>query len=100
MIRRRSIRAGSRILRTMTRATLARSCSGSEGGACATISASLRVKIFTLWYARICPGRFLADSTIFLAIAGIIATFDILPAKTQGGEDVLPEPSFASGVVR
>lgn len=50
--------------------------------------------------ARLCPGRVLADSTIFLAVSGIIATFDILSAKTQGGEDVLPEPSFASGVVR
>ncbi|KZT69356.1 cytochrome P450 [Daedalea quercina L-15889] len=49
---------------------------------------------------RICPGRFLADSSIFLAAANIIAVFDIRPARTADGKETLPQPSFIAGAVR
>ncbi len=44
--------------------------------------------------ARRCPGRFFAKDSIWSAIAGILAAFDISPT-----EDGPPEESYMSGVV-
>jgi len=49
---------------------------------------------------RICPGRVLADSSIFLAAASLVAVFDIRPARTLDGEEIIPVPAFTSGTVR
>ncbi|KAH9834659.1 cytochrome P450 [Rhodofomes roseus] len=48
---------------------------------------------------RICPGRFLADASIWLAAANILATLDIRKARTPTGEEITPEVQFASGSV-
>ncbi|KAH9917059.1 cytochrome P450 monooxygenase [Fomitopsis serialis] len=48
---------------------------------------------------RICPGRFLADASIWLAAAQILATLDIRKARTPAGAEITPEVQFASGSV-
>ncbi|KZT69359.1 cytochrome P450 [Daedalea quercina L-15889] len=48
---------------------------------------------------RICPGRFLADASVWLAAANIIAALDIQKARTPSGEEITPEVQFASGSV-
>lgn len=51
---------------------------------------------------RICPGRFLADTNIYLNIAQTLATFNITKAVNERGEeidvDVKPKPGMLSHV--
>lgn len=49
---------------------------------------------------RICPGRILADASIWLAVANILATLNIHKARTLTGAEITPEVKFASGSVR
>jgi len=44
---------------------------------------------------RICPGRHFADASLWLAIASILCTFDILPDLDDGGRLVLPDVEFS-----
>ena len=46
---------------------------------------------------RICPGRHLADATIFIVIASFLSVFNIKGDGTEGGPDVYP---FTGGGVR
>ncbi|KAJ5128334.1 uncharacterized protein N7443_005455 [Penicillium atrosanguineum] len=46
---------------------------------------------------RVCPGRFLADNTVFLSVAQSLAAFNISGAK-QGGVEVTT-PQFDPGVI-
>ncbi|PCH38773.1 cytochrome P450 [Wolfiporia cocos MD-104 SS10] len=46
---------------------------------------------------RICPGRFLADIDVWLAMANIIATSHIGKAHDEAGKEIPPEVSFTSG---
>ena len=47
---------------------------------------------------RICPGLHLADSTIWLTIACVLASFDILPpVDPKTGDVMVPEGKFVSG---
>ncbi|QRV73454.1 cytochrome P450 family protein [Ceratobasidium sp. AG-Ba] len=39
---------------------------------------------------RLCPGMYYADASIFIAVASILATYKITPAKDANGKDVLP----------
>lgn len=48
---------------------------------------------------RICPGRYFADATIWLAAASIATTMDIRPAKDPQGEIITPNSRFVSGTV-
>ncbi|KAF9808713.1 hypothetical protein IEO21_07775 [Rhodonia placenta] len=48
---------------------------------------------------RICPGRFLADSSVWLAIANIVATMDIQKARDISGKEITPILSFKTGIV-
>jgi cytochrome P450 len=47
---------------------------------------------------RICPGRHLADATLFIAIASLLSVFDIKKGNgADGGPDMYP---FTGGGVR
>ncbi|OSD03860.1 cytochrome P450 [Trametes coccinea BRFM310] len=46
---------------------------------------------------RICPGQAFAEATIWLAIAHMVALFDIHKAVDEFGEEVTPPPAFQSG---
>jgi len=48
---------------------------------------------------RICPGRYLADGSIFMAIANIVATMDIRKARDAAGQEITPSAEFKSGIV-
>ncbi|KAL4245440.1 cytochrome P450 family protein [Abortiporus biennis] len=48
---------------------------------------------------RTCPGRDLADSSIFLACANLIATMDISKAKDRDGNSIMPSLDFTPGFV-
>ncbi|KZT02583.1 cytochrome P450 [Laetiporus sulphureus 93-53] len=49
---------------------------------------------------RICPGRHLADSTIWLAMTTILACFDISKALDEKGIEITPAASFTATAVR
>lgn len=47
---------------------------------------------------RLCPARHFVDSTLFIAIACILAAFDVSPAKDEHGNE-LPVELKDSGTV-
>ncbi|EPT05737.1 hypothetical protein FOMPIDRAFT_1045040 [Fomitopsis schrenkii] len=48
---------------------------------------------------RICPGRYFADATIWLAVASIAATMDMRQAVDSQGETITQISRFVSGIV-
>ena len=51
-------------------------------------------------HSRECPGKMLADNTLFIAIAMMLATFDISKAKDESGREIEPDCFYTPGVVR
>ncbi|KZT66772.1 cytochrome P450 [Daedalea quercina L-15889] len=49
---------------------------------------------------RVCPGRVIADSSVFLAATNLVAAFNIRPAKGFDAKQVVSELAFTSGIVR
>ncbi|KAG6848244.1 hypothetical protein H0H93_001985 [Arthromyces matolae] len=47
---------------------------------------------------RICPGRHLADASIWIVIASVLATFDIKKAPGPDGKEITPEITLSSGI--
>lgn len=47
---------------------------------------------------RICPGRFLADNTVYLSVAQSLAVFNITTA-VEDGKEVDIKPEFHAGVI-
>jgi len=48
---------------------------------------------------RICPGRFFADASLWLAIANVLCVFNVLrPLDPVTGEEFVPEAAFKSGL--
>lgn len=47
---------------------------------------------------RICPGRFLADNTVYLSVGQTLAVFNISNA-TQDGVPIKQSPAFEPGVI-
>ena len=52
-----------------------------------------------LYFRRQCPGRYYADTELWLTIACVLATFDILPALDQDGKDIVPVPEFKGALI-
>lgn len=48
---------------------------------------------------RECPGRFIADNSMWLMIASILATFDISKAKDRDGREIVPEVEYVAGII-
>ena len=48
---------------------------------------------------RICPGRYMARDAVWIAIASILATFEIRKALDEKGNDVEPLDGCVPGVV-
>ncbi|CUA67994.1 O-methylsterigmatocystin oxidoreductase [Rhizoctonia solani] len=48
---------------------------------------------------RSCPGVHLAESTLFIMIATMLALFDIRPVKDDKGDDILPEINMKSNAL-
>ncbi|KAF9816991.1 hypothetical protein IEO21_03756 [Rhodonia placenta] len=49
---------------------------------------------------RVCPGKLLADSSLWLAMASIISTFDVVPSRDARGRQIIPEATWESGIIR
>lgn len=48
---------------------------------------------------RICPGRFLALDSLWIAIASILATFHISRVVGPDGQEIVPPPDIDSGLI-
>jgi hypothetical protein len=48
---------------------------------------------------RVCPGRVLAESTLFLTCAQVLAVFDIRPALGDDGKEVENLHTFSAGLI-
>lgn len=49
---------------------------------------------------RVCPGRTLAEASLWLCMANFIATMDIEKAVDGDGNAITPEVAFMSGAIR
>ncbi|KAH7912798.1 cytochrome P450 [Hygrophoropsis aurantiaca] len=49
---------------------------------------------------RVCPGRHVADASVWGAIASMLATFEFLRAKDPQGKDIEFVPSYTVGLAR
>ncbi|KAF8885537.1 cytochrome P450 [Gymnopilus junonius] len=47
---------------------------------------------------RICPGRHMADSSVWIAIASVLAAFTISPVKAADGTPIFPKEEFILGI--
>lgn len=52
------------------------------------------------WGRRACPGRHMAYDTLWLAVATILAAFDITNAKDNDGNIIIPELTPVAGLVK
>ena len=48
---------------------------------------------------RICPGRYFAADTIWIAMAHILATFDIEKAIDKDGKEIEPSGEYTAGIL-
>ncbi|KIJ47084.1 hypothetical protein M422DRAFT_164403, partial [Sphaerobolus stellatus SS14] len=46
---------------------------------------------------RICPGRYMAINSVFLAIASILQVFEISKARDESGKEISIDTEFTSG---
>ena len=49
---------------------------------------------------RICPGRHFADASLWLSMASILYTFNILPPLDENGNEVLPKLEYTYSLVK
>lgn len=49
---------------------------------------------------RICPGRVLADTSVYLAVTSILSVFNISKAKDESGNIIEPPVGQTSGTIR
>jgi hypothetical protein len=48
---------------------------------------------------RICPGRYMAFSAVWIGIASLIAAFDITKAVDENGDVIEPSQEYSSALV-
>lgn len=53
------------------------------------------VKLRNLTIRRICPGRYLANANIWIAVATMLSTFDILKPLDENGNEGDPPMNFS-----
>ncbi|KAF8576736.1 cytochrome P450 [Ramaria rubella] len=46
---------------------------------------------------RICPGRYMADNSVFIAVASVLKAFNITPARDVDGNEIPVKAAFTSG---
>ncbi len=49
---------------------------------------------------RLCPGRRMATSTMFITIASVLATFEISTAFDNNGRAIVPSAEYGVGMLR
>lgn len=48
---------------------------------------------------RICPGRFMARSSIWITIASVLAAFEIAPITDHDGVPQVPKENYTPGII-
>ncbi|KAJ8501721.1 hypothetical protein ONZ45_g12057 [Pleurotus djamor] len=48
---------------------------------------------------RVCPGRYLGDSSLFSVVSSVLAVYDILPPVDKGGQPMNLEAKMTSGLL-
>ena len=48
---------------------------------------------------RICPGRFIADASLFATVATLLATVDVVCATDAQGNQIVPEVDVTPGLL-
>jgi cytochrome P450 len=48
---------------------------------------------------RICPGRFIADASLFITVSTLLATINVVRAKDAEGNEIVPEVDVTSGIL-
>ncbi|KAJ3550347.1 hypothetical protein NM688_g5092 [Phlebia brevispora] len=56
-------------------------------------------KSFFGYGRRVCPGRYLADASIWIAAANILAVYNIRKAKDEHGRDITPDAKFTEALI-
>ena len=51
------------------------------------------------WGRRICPGLHLAEASLWIYAASLLATMTIRPVKDEKGAEVLPKEEFTPGII-
>ena len=49
---------------------------------------------------RICPGRHIAHSTVTLAAASVLSTFDLLRKVDENGREIEPKREYTKAGIR
>ncbi|EAU87749.2 cytochrome P450 [Coprinopsis cinerea okayama7 len=49
---------------------------------------------------RVCPGRFLADASVFMILTTMVTLFDISKSVDSDGREIVPEVEYTEGFVR
>lgn len=52
------------------------------------------VKSINFYLCRICPGLYLADNSIFLAVATMLAVINITKARDEQGKEIIPDVDY------
>ncbi|KAJ3489887.1 hypothetical protein NLI96_g1814 [Meripilus lineatus] len=47
---------------------------------------------------RVCPGRHLAEASVWIFVATFIAAFEIVPLQDEKGNNIIPKPEFLNGI--
>nr|BAL05151.1 cytochrome P450 [Phanerodontia chrysosporium] len=50
------------------------------------------------WGRRVCPGRYLAEASLWIVAASMLAAFDIAPVQDAHGRDAPPELRFTQAI--
>jgi len=57
-------------------------------------------KVATFGYGRrICPGRFLAENSLFILLCHILIVYDIWPALGDDGKEIEIKPEMTDGLI-
>lgn len=49
---------------------------------------------------RICPGRFLSDSSLYSVITSVLSVYDLLPPLDKKGNVIKVKPEWTTGLVQ
>lgn len=49
---------------------------------------------------RLCPGKLLAENTLFAIAATVFATCEIVPKVDKNGNEIIPNVTYSSGIFR
>ena len=47
---------------------------------------------------RLCPGRFLAEASVWIAAVTLLSAFDICPIQDEDGKDIVPPAAFNTAI--